>query len=154
MSRAIQSFAAIYNNPFIFVPLFEEFYAGMGAKPKGVLAAYVVLPLCLHGPSRKFFANAKSTSSLHTFVRDRSKLFGLPERVERYRRMTNTTLQHGLNVGHLRLGEDLSIQAKAPASADFCPTDSAKAARKLGGIVAAVDIVTLYRILGIKRLNT
>ena len=152
MSNAIQSFAAIYNNPFIFVPLFGEFYASFGVKPKGVLAAYVVLPLCLHGESRRFFANAKKTSSLHTFVRDRTRLYGLPERVAHYRALTNTTMQHGFNLELLRLGDDLSITAKAPPAADFCPADSAKAARNLGTIVAPFDLVTLYRMLGIKSL--
>lgn len=152
MSKAIQSFATIYNNPFIFVPLFSEFYASMGSKPNSVLAAYVVLPLCLHEESRKFFANAKTTSSLHTFVRIRSRLYGFQERVTRYRAITNTTLQHGLNLHLLQIGSDLSVKAQQPQSADFCPPDSADAARKLGKIVEPFDMVTLYRVLGIKAL--
>lgn len=152
MSRAIESFATIYNNPFIFVPLFAEFYASLGAQPKGLLASYVVLPLCLHADSRRFFANAKSTSTLHSFVRDRSRLHGLPERVKRYRDLTHTTLQHGFNLDSLRLEDDLSITARAPQSSDFCPVNSAVAARKLGKIVAPFDMVTLYRVLGIQSL--
>jgi hypothetical protein len=152
MSKAIQSFATIYNNPFIFVPLFAEFYASLGPQPKSVLASYVVLPLCLHPETRKFFTNAKKTSTLHTFTRERSRLYGLPERVARYRTLTNTTLQHGFNLEELQLGADLSIHAQVPRACDFCPAESAKAARNLGKIVAPFDMITLYRVLGIKSL--
>lgn len=152
MSKAIESFATIYNNPFIFVPLFAEFYRTYGPRPNGLLASYLVLPLTLHPTTRSYLKNARKTSTLHIMLSDRSRLFGLPERMERYREMTGTTLQHGFDSEQLTLGADLRVTAREIAPPDFCPPDSPKAARKLGKLLSPMDLVTVYRVFGVKKL--
>jgi len=153
MTNAISSFDALYNNPFIFAPLFVEFYKGLGRRPNSIVLSYLVLPLTLPPETRRFFKNARRSSSLHTFLIDRSRLYGLPERIERYREITNRTLQYTLDLECLQLGSDLSLTFQEhPLTTNICPADTPKAARKLGEILAPFDIPSQYRMLGIKKL--
>ncbi len=118
MTNAISSFDALYNNPFIFAPLFVEFYKGLGRRPNSIVL-----------------------------------LYGLPERIERYREITNRTLQYTLDLECLQLGSDLSLTFQEhPLTTNICPADTPKAARKLGEILAPFDIPSQYRMLGIKKL--
>ena len=77
MSNAIQSFAIIHNNPFIFSPIFPVFYSAISHKPKSLLLSYLVLPIVLFPESKKFLVNARSTSSMRTLVSERDRLYGL-----------------------------------------------------------------------------
>jgi hypothetical protein len=156
MSNAIQSFAVIHNNPFIFGPLFPSFYGSLGEKPKGILLSQLVLPLVLYPASQKFLVNAKSTSSVMTMVGKpgkRDRLYGLEERIAEYRELTNTSIQHEIDIGVLSIDENLSVDVNSYRSINPSYfSDYRKAASRLGYLFAPFDVPTIYRILGVKKL--
>lgn len=153
MSNAIDSYTVIHNNPFILAPLFELFYASLPKKPKNILLSYLVLPLVLYPPSRLFLAGAKASSSIRTMGKNRERLYGLCERVEEYKALTNLCIQHAIDSVSIAVEEDLSVLVIASRlDASLCPGTSARAASKLGTLFAPYEIPAIYRSLGVKAL--
>jgi len=162
MSNAIQSFAVIHNNPFIFGPLFPSFYASLGEKQNSVLLSYLVLPLVLYPASQKFLMNAKSTSSIMTLIGKsdkRDRLYGLEERIAEYREITNISMQYEIDIGVVITDENLSINVNTSRSNNprfinntLYFSDYRKSASKLGYLFAPFDVPTIYRLLGVKNL--
>lgn len=153
MNNAIRSYTVIHNNPFILAPLLELFYEPLPKKPKNILLSYLVLPLVLYPPSRSFLAGARANSSIRTMVKNRERLYGLCERVEEYKTLTNLCVQRAIDSGSFSIEEDLSVLAIIPRlDVSLCPRASAKAASKLGTLFAPYEIQTIYRSLGVKAL--
>jgi hypothetical protein len=153
MSNAIESYAIIHNNPFILTPLFEVFYDSVPRKPKNILLSYLVLPLVLYPASRKFLANANARSSIRTMSKEHERFYGFPDRVEEYKALTNLCIQHAIDVGTLKIEEDLSLRVLGNRlDTSLCPITSAKAAKKLGNLFTPYEIPAIYRSLGVKKL--
>lgn len=153
MSNAIESYAVIYNNPFILTPLFERFYASVPQKPKNILLSYLVLPLALYPISKKFLANANARSSIRTMGKKHDCFYGLPERVEEYKTLTNICIQHAIDMGAVTVEDDLSVNViGSKLDVSLCPENSAKAAKILGNLFAPYEIPAIYRSLGVKKL--
>ena len=153
MSNAIQSLGALHNNPFIFAPLFSPFYKSLGEKPKSFLLSYLVLPLVLYPKSRTFLVGARSTSSLRTLMSNKERIYGLDERIAEYRGLTNTSLQHAVDMGVLQISEILSVDVVSDRNVDpMCSSDQLKAARRLGLLFAPFDVPTVYRMIGVKKI--
>lgn len=156
MSNAIQSFGVLHNNPFIFAPLFSQFYKSLGEKPKSVLLSYLVLPFVLYPESRIFLVKARSTSSLRTLIGkkgNREHIYGLDERIADYRELTNTSFQHAVNMNVLQISETLSADVVSDWSTNpMCLPDQLKAAHRLGLLFTPFDVPTVYRMIGVKKL--
>lgn len=153
MSNAIQSLGVLHNNPFIFAPLFSPFHKSLGEKPKSFLLSYLVLPLVLYPKSCTFLVGARSTSSLRTLMGKRERIYGLEERISEYRGLTNTSLQHAVDMGVLQVGDNLSVNAVSDWTNDpLCSSDQLKAASKLGILLAPFDVPTVYRTIGVQKL--
>jgi len=153
MSNAIQSLRILHNNPFIFAPLFSPFYKSLGEKPKSFLLSYLVLPLVLYPKSHTFLVRAKSTSSLRTLMGEKERIYGLDERIAEYRGLTNTSLQHAVDMGVLQVGDNLSVNVVSDWTNDpMCSSDQLKAASKLGLLLEPFDVPTVYRMIGVKKL--
>jgi len=153
MSNAIGSYTVIHNNPFILAPLFELFYASLPKKPRNILLSYLVLPLVLYPSSRSFLSGAKASSSIRTMGKTRERFYGLCERIEEYKALTNLCIQHAIDSGSIAIEEDLSVRVIASRlNAALCPVNSARAANKLGILFAPYEIPAIYRSLGVKAL--
>jgi hypothetical protein len=153
MSNAIANYDVIHNNPFIFAPLFVEFFRNVPPVPNSILLSYLVLPLVLPKDSRTFLSNATSTSTLVTFLRKRSFLEGLNERISEYRKLTNQSLRHAADLNLLEIGNDLAIRALVSiCDASYAPTNTPRASRRLGILFSGYDIPTIYRTFGVRKL--
>lgn len=153
MSNAIQSLGELHNNPFIFAPLFSPFYKSLGEKPKSFLLSYLVLPLVLYPKSHTFLVGARSTSSLRTLMGKKERIYGLDERIAEYRGLTNTSLQHAMDMGVLQVGEKLSVDVVSDWTTEtLCSPDQLKAASKFGILLAPFDVPTVYRMIGVKKI--
>jgi hypothetical protein len=156
MSNAVKNFSVIYNNPFIFGPLFPSFYSSIGEKSKSILLSYLVLPLVLNPASLKFLVHVKSSSSVMTLVGGpgkRDRIYGLEERIVEYRKLTNTSLQYEIDIGVLSINKDLSVcvESDLPSEPMYLPKQL-KASYNLGRLFKPLDVPTIYRSLGVKRL--
>lgn len=153
MSTAIESYAALHYNPFLLAPLIESFYKNLTARPNDILLAYLVLPLTLHSSSRTFLKKARSTSSLRTLCSDKTRLHGLPDRVQDYRLLTQHCLQLSIDTGGIIKDDDNSIKfLKISLDLSVCPIDTVNAAESLGRIFGDYEIAAIYRYLGVKKL--
>ena len=156
MSNAIQSLGVLHNNPFIFAPLFSQFYKSLREKPKSILRSYLVLPFVLYPESRIYLVKAISTSSLRTLMGKkghREHIYGLDERIADYRELTNTSFQHAVDMNVLQIGETLSVDVVSDWSTyPMHLNDQLKAAKRLGILFAPFDVPTVYRMIGVKKL--
>lgn len=153
MSNAIESYATIYNNPFILTPLFHVFYESLSPTPKNILFSYLLLPLVLYPESKEFLANSNIRSSLTSLQSKRTLLYGLPERVSEAKKLSNLCMQYAIDLAALELQSDLSVKA-LDCSLDraVCPPNSIRAAKNLARLLASSTIPEVYRTLGVKAL--
>jgi hypothetical protein len=153
MNNAIDSYSVIHNNPFTLAPLFREFYSSLPPAPKNLLLSYLVLPLVLYPESRKFLTNANKASSIRTMRKEHGRFYGLPERVQEYRRLTNLCIQYASDLGALELNNDLSLVVNGrKLDLALCPDSSPKAARNLGKLLSPYEPPAVYRLLGVTSL--
>ena len=153
ITNQIECYATIFNNPFLLAPLLPTFFGALGAKDRGALLAYLVLPLVLPKSSRTALANSNKASSLRTFTKEMDRTYGLGQRIANQRRMTNLILQHMIDLGVLRLVDNASIFVDPELlPAGICPPDMLKAARRFGALCAPHSVPSIFLQLGIKKL--
>lgn len=153
ITNQIECYATIFNNPFLLAPLLPAFFKALGGKDRGLLLAYLVLPLVLPKSSRNALINSTRASSLRTFTKDVDRIYGLGQRIANQRRMTNLMLQHMIDLGVFGMAENASIiVASELLSAGICPPDMLKAAGKFGVLCAPHSVPSIFLQLGIKNL--
>ncbi len=155
MSKYIESIYKVNNNTFLLTPLIVEFYKELQWTRNNVLLSYLVLPLVLNKKSKEFLMTASTRSSIHSFVSKKNveNIFGLPDRIMEYKEQTNHCLQYAIDCGWVSLNEDLSVSVSNTSleiSSEL--EESQKAASNLKKVFKDLDVVTIYRLLGIKKL--
>lgn len=152
MSTAIEHLDVLHNNPFIFAPALAEFYSEFGSARRGMLLAYLVLPLILPERPRMYLRAVQANSSLRMLLKERNRIHGLAARVQQYRRITDKTLQYLVDATIIEIGADLSIVVTGQVSSGVAPEGATAAARGLAKLCHPYDVQTVYRILGVKSL--
>jgi hypothetical protein len=153
MSEFVDSIYQIHNNPFVLAPLFVEFFRHIQPKPKNILLAYLVLPLVLHEDSKQWLFRAKTTSSIHTFSNKKENLFGLQERIQLYKDLTNQCIQYAIDNQMIKISGNLIVEVLTTENETVENLNkSLKASSNLHKIVRDLDVVAIYRLLGVKEL--
>jgi len=156
MSDVVKNLYVLSSNPFIFAEPMHSFYYSLGAKPKGLLLSYLVLPLVLHPASLNFLKKANRNSTMRTFTKKKKEgvLWGLEDRISTWKKETNTTLRYLIDCDALVQNEDLSFTVGSfDGMGTVSPVDTVKAASRLGVIFKSHTVVDIYRELGIKELS-
>lgn len=153
MSKFVDSIYQIHNNPFVLAPLFVEFFRNIQPKFKNILLAYLVLPLVLHEDSKQSLVHAKTTSSIHTFNNKKENLFGLHERIRLYKDLTNQCIQYAIDNQMIKINENLIVEVliKENKTVENLK-ESLKASSNLHKIFRDLDVVAIYKLLGVKEL--
>lgn len=151
--KVLQNYATLTQSPLVLAPVIESFFYALERQERGILLGYLVLPIVLYTPSRRFLENAKSTSSLITFCKNKEFLAGLAARVERWKHVTGIAMQNSVSCDHLEVKEDLSVVAGQVANevAGLMPKET-KAAKKLARLMSPYSVLAAYRVLGVGRL--
>jgi hypothetical protein len=153
MSTAVESFRELHYSPYVLAPILEGFFSTAVPQRGNFLLSYVVLPLTLYPASRNFLKNKKKDSSIYTFWREPSRFYGLAERVEQYREVTNLCVQCCIDGETLTIDENLTVVPLGRTlDMSAAPKDSVRAAEKLGELLKSLDVPAIYRLLGVKRL--
>jgi len=162
MSKYIDSIYQVSNNPFMLTPLIVEFYRKLESTQKNILLSYLVLPLVLNNKSKEALITANTRSSIFGFVSNKKNsdgikhvenIFGLPQRIREYKELTNKCVQHAIDNKWIVINDDLSVDVLTSINDFSCELeDSYKAASNLYKIFKDLDVVTIYRLLGIKKL--
>lgn len=153
MSDPLHHLRVLHNNPFIFASTFTNFFQSLGEKERGFLLAYLVLPMTLYPPSREFLQKSKSISSIRTMLKKQKIIYGIEERVTRYRNMTNTTIQYLQDARDIAFDDRLSVSVAEQQSVDTSsPEGVVKAAQRLALLFRPYDVSMVFRMLGVMSL--
>jgi hypothetical protein len=83
----------------------------------------------------------------------REPLFGLPERVDEYRRLTNLCIQYAIDMSAIEVTNDLSLVVNGTElETTLAPRSSVKASKNLAKIFGSYDVAAIYRLLGVPSL--
>jgi hypothetical protein len=169
LSKIVENLNILYNNPFILTPIIVKFYENYeGKQSRDMLLSYLILPLVLYEDSKCVLLNKNKRRDLRTFINYRmkedekknkkeikknNKLFGLPDRVDEYKDMTNLCLQYAFDSGSLQLQSDLSIKfLEYKYKADNSLIEYLKVAENLALLLKKEKITHIYMRLGIKKI--
>jgi hypothetical protein len=135
---------------------------------RDVLLAYLVLPLVLNEDSRRPLLRKDSRRTLRTYfnfnkkldevkgveeVKKNKKLFGLPDRIEEFKQITNLCIQYSIDRGCLNLTNDLSISFdRFDFQHDNTLVEYLVAAENLAAMFRNDKITHIYMMFGIKNL--
>lgn len=155
MSKSVDSYYTLYNNPFLLSGIVVEFYKHYTSRQKNdVLLSYLILPLTLYESSKGGLQRANKQRSIRTFVKEPDRLFGLVERLNEYKKMTNLTMQFAVDQHYLLIDESLSVNVISNNEPTINPglKPHLTAAANLAKMLNGVDVIAVYRQLGIKRI--
>ena len=152
-ANAIQHYATLARSPLLLAPVIESFFQELRPSEKNILLGYLVLPMVLYPSSRDFLKNARATSSIMTLCSERSRLAGLPQRVNELRLTSSLAMQNSIDCGRLILHSDLTLEfGEHPINSNNGMQLEVKAAKRLASMFEPYDVSTVYRLLGVNNL--
>ena len=142
----------LQRTPFALAPVIHQFYESSETRERDVLLSYLVFPLVLYPPMRTFLMGVRATSSLRTMCKEQNRLVGLTARVQDFKSLTNAamlilTAEHGIEIA-----DDLSVRSIGEVRAANANKEFLNVGRKLAAVFSDVDVVSIYRTLGLKSL--
>lgn len=154
MSRAINNIYTILNNPFKLMELITYFYSSYENQDKDILLSYLIFPLILNRDSRKKLLNLNRNCNLLSLTKNSNSVVGLEQMIEEYKDITNECIQIALLNGYLELNENKSLVRtnKVLKNEFFKFSEEYTAIRNFAVILKSNDIVTIYRMLGVKKI--
>jgi len=152
-ANAIQHYVTLARSPLLLAPLIDSFFQEVRPFEKNILLGYLVLPMVLYPPSRDFLKNARATSSIRTFCSERSRLAGLPQRINELRTTSSSAMQNSIDCGRLILHPNLMLECDEQLiNQNHGMQAEIKAAKRLATIFEPYDVPTVYRLLGVTNL--
>jgi len=134
-------------------PYITAFYEMVEARPNNILLSYLVLPLVLYPASRDKLKSSNIKSTIQSFLSQPNVQFGLGERVQEYKEITNQSLIALLQNSSLTVDDDLQVHlSNMKPDKSACSSISTNSAKNLGKILNKYDVISCYRALGVKEL--
>lgn len=152
-ASAIYHYVTLARSPLLLAPIIESFFQEVRPSEKNILLGYLVLPMVLYPPSRDFLKKAIATSSIRTLCSERSRLAGLPQRVNELRSTSSLAMQNSIDCERLILQPDLSMEyVEVQSSTKQGISIEIRAAKRLATIFEPYNVPTVYRLLGVNNL--
>lgn len=142
----------LQRTPFALAPVIHRFYEFSDTRERDVLLSYLVLPTVLYPPMRTFLMGARVTSSLRTMCERQSRLVGLTARVRDFKSLTNAAMLILTAERGIKVADDLSVRSIGEVREANANKELLEAGRKLATVFSDVDVVSIYRTLGLKSL--
>lgn len=153
MASAVDHIENFHHNAYILSPILERFYEFSKERDRNILLSYLVFPLILYPESRNKLKSANKNSSIYTIFSDQSLFYGLGERVDEFKEITNKCillLEHEKSVS---ITSFMSVMYKSSnLDSSLCSADALRAAKNLSILLNSHEIVEIYRKLGIKKI--
>lgn len=150
--RASDHIHTLHRSPFAFAPLIHSFYDEWESIENDVLLSYLIVPLVAYKPMHTFLGRAKRSSSLRTMTSDSSRFFGLSLRIKDFKSITNAALLILTAEKALEINLEMSAVSTNKIRSANSNNDLLKYSRKLAMVFAGEDVISIYRMLGIKAL--
>jgi hypothetical protein len=151
-SQTVKNIHKLYNNPFLLAPLITEFYSNFNRQPKDILLSYLIFPMVLYSESEEYLNRTDKRKSLITYNKTSSRIYGLPERIIEYKELTQLSIQYSVDSKFISVNQDLSISVKNKPNITDSTTLPIKSTSNLAKMFCKHDIVTIYKMLGIKKI--
>jgi hypothetical protein len=151
-SSPIDHLFTLQRTPFALAPVIHQFYEFSDAKERDVLLSYLLPPMVLYPPMRTFLIGARATSSLRTMCKEQSRLVGLAARVQDFKSLTNAALLILTAERGIKVADNLSVRSIGEVRTANANRELLEAGQKLATVFADVDVVSIYRTLGLKSL--
>lgn len=142
----------LHRTPFALAPLIQSFYQDWEPMEKDVLLSYLILPLVTYKPMHKFLNRARRDSSVRTMASDAERVIGLAMRVEEFKPITNAALLILAAEKSLEITPDLSVRALQKPQSGNADKSLLKYSQKLAMVLTGENVVSIYRMLGLKSL--
>ncbi|ELQ00517.1 three component ABC system middle component [Pseudomonas syringae] len=140
------------RTPFALAPIIHSFYDHWDPTEKDILLSYLVLPLVTYKPLHQFLHYAGKSSSIRTLMQDPKRILGLESRIEEYKPITNASLLILTSEQSFKINEDMSVAPQGKIRAKNADAQLLKYARKLSVVFMGENVVSVYRLLGLKSL--
>ena len=151
-TQVSQHLYTLHRTPFALAPVIQSFYQHWEPVEKDILLSYLVLPLVTYKPMHPFLKGARRDSSIRTMASDAARLIGLAMRVEEFKPITNAALLILTAEKSLEITTKLSVRSiKKPYAINF-EKILLKYSQKLAMVLSGENVVSIYRMLGIKSL--
>lgn len=152
MAKAINNIYTIVNNPYRYSDILVTFYENYEAREKDLLLSYLVIPLIVNEKSRKKIINLRTTSHITALTSEPRYLVGLSKKVSEMKEITNNSIHIAIQRGLINIDNCSIHRTEVINNYIDCNLDYRKASKKLAKILQELDIVTIYRLLGVKSL--
>lgn len=142
----------LHRTPFAMAPVIQSFYQHWEPIERDILLSYLILPLVTFKPMHAFLHRARGDSSIRTMASDANRLIGLAMRVEEFKPITNAALLILTAENRLEITPDLSVQATQKPQSKNADKSLIRYSEKLAMVLAGENVVSIYRMLGLKSL--
>ncbi|KAA0998588.1 hypothetical protein FVF58_44145 [Paraburkholderia panacisoli] len=150
--RIIDHLFSLQRTPFSMAPIVHSFFAEVVPKERDFLLSYLILPMVLYPTMHTFLNNSNRRSSLRSMCDDPARLVGLAARVEDCKPLTNSAILILAAEGSIKISDELSVETVGASKMSHAKPSYIKAAKKLAFIFSDVDVVSIFRTLGLKSL--
>lgn len=153
MNRSpIDHIFTLQRTPFALAPVLHRFYERSEPKNRDVLLSYLVLPIILYPPMRAFLMKSNVKSSLRTMCMDQNRLVGLEARIEDLKSTSSAAMTILFAERAIEIDDSLTVRAIAEVRESNANREMLTAGIKLAAIFADLDVVSIYRNLGLRSL--
>lgn len=142
----------LHKTPFALAPVIQNFYQHWEPVEKDVLLSYLILPLVTYKPMHNFLKWSRRDSSVRTMAADSERLIGLALRVEEFKPITNAALLILAAEKSLEITPELSVRSLQNPQSINSDKSLLKYSQKLAMVLSGENVVSIYRMLGLKSL--
>lgn len=148
----IEYLYTLQRTPYTMAPIIHQFYKHSTPRDRDLLLSYLVLPMVLFPPMRKFILNSTKRSTLRTLCQDQRRIVGLTNRVQELKPLTHASMLVLTAERGIEVSPALSVKSIRAVQTANTSRDYLDAGRKLAIIFSDADVVSIYRTLGFKAL--
>ncbi|KQQ33620.1 hypothetical protein ASF61_11170 [Duganella sp. Leaf126] len=142
----------LHRTPFALAPVIQSFYQHWEPVEKDILLSYLILPIVTYKPIHAFLNRARRDSSIRTMASDAERLIGLAMRVEEFKPITNAAMLILTAENSLEITPELSVRSLQKPQSINSDKSLLKYSQKLAMVLSGENVVSIYRMLGVKSL--
>ena len=155
MSNIISEVIKIKYNSFTMAPVLLSYYESCKVKRDNVLLVYLLFPVILSSDWMQSSPRVQIRSRLEAWVRDnRLHIEGLPERLQTFQHLSETTLQYCIDMQYAIVDENNNVVVvNNPFKAKGRKSHFEDSATRFAKLLGSNSPTTIYSTLGIKELT-
>ena len=142
----------LHRTPFALAPVIQSFYQHWEPIEKDILLSYLVLTIVTYRTMHAFLNRARRDSSIRTMASDAERLIGLAMRVEEFKPITNAAMLILAAEHSLEITPELSVRSLQKPLSINSDKSLLKYGQKLAMVLSGENVVSIYRMLGLKSL--